>query len=148
MFLGRILRKKRRLSLQTLPTAPKTRKLLKGMWRPSRHNVRGQARNWYESVFRSHAAWCGCGDFVTHLSDLANDFGRPGPAGAPEPPPPPVRPLPALPAPPNTPSDRAAWPSGGGAAAGDDRGDRGAGGGFAELADEDLLDAAADLAAE
>lgn len=148
MFLGKLYRKKRRLSLPSLPAAPKTSKLLKGMWRPPRHNARGQARNWYESVFRSHAAWCGCGDFIAHLCDLADDFGRPGPSGPPDPPPPPVRPLPALPAPPNPSGSRAQWPTGGGDGEDEPRGGGDGAGGFADLADEELLTAAAELAEE
>ncbi len=112
MFLGKLYRKKRRLSLSPLHSPPKARKLLRGMWRPPTQNVPGQERNWYDAVFYSHAAFCGCGDCIGHLSRLAVDLGRP-PSAHPPPQlqPPALRRLPALPAPPNPSGDRAAWPT-------------------------------------
>ena len=148
MFLGKLYRKKRRLPLCPLHTPQKARRIMSSLWRPSVHNVRGQQRQWYESCFRSHAAICGCGDFIRHLCDLANDFGRPPTTPRPPAPPPPVRPLPALPAPPDPSGSRAAWPTGGGDGEDELRGGGGGAGDFAELADDDLLSAAVDVAEE
>nr|BAA77433.2 ORF2 [Torque teno virus] len=148
MFLGKLYRKKRRLSLSSLHTPQKARKLLSDMWRPPVHNVQGQERQWYESCFRSHAAMCGCGDFIRHLCSLADNFGRPATVPRPPAPPPPVRPLPALPAPPNPSGSRAQWPTGGGDVEDEPRGGGDGAGGFADLADEELLTAAAELAEE
>lgn len=120
------------------------------MWQPPVHNVPGQERNWYESIYRSHASFCGCGDFVGHLNHLAASLGRPprsrhpGGPGTPQ-----IRNLPALPAPQGEPGDRAPWPTDGGAggAAGGD-GERGADrGGPADVEDDALL-AAFDLVEE
>ncbi|ABV25034.1 ORF2 [Torque teno virus 3] len=117
------------------------------MWQPPTQNGTQLERHWFESVWRSHAAFCSCGDCIGHLQHLATNLGRPP---APQPPrdqhPPHIRGLPALPAPP---SNRNSWPgTGGDAAGGEAGGSRGAGdGGDGELADEDLLDAIA-LAAE
>lgn len=149
MFLGRVYRKKRRLSLSSLHPPQKACKLLRGMWRPPTQNVSGQERNWYDSVFYSHAAFCGCGDCVGHLSYLATHLGRP-PSAQPPPQqqPPAIRRLPALPAPPNPSGDRAAWPTGGGDAGEDGPGEGGAAGGFADLADDELLTAAVEAAEE
>lgn len=149
MFLGRIYRKKRRLSLSPLHSPQKARKLLKGMWRPPTQNVSGQERKWFDSVVYSHAAFCGCGDCIGHLSRLAADLGRPSGAHPPsQHQPPPLRRLPALPAPPNPSGDRAAWPTGGGDDGEDGPGEGGAAGGFADLADEELLTAAVEAAEE
>ena len=148
MFLGKLYRKKRRLPLSPLHTTQKTRRFLSTMWTPPTHNVRGQERQWYESCFRSHASFCGCGDFIRHLCDLANDFGRPPTAPRPPAPPPPVRPLPALPAPPNPSGSRAAWPTGGTDGDEEPRGGGDGAGGFADLADEELLSAAVEAAEE
>ncbi|BAB20603.1 hypothetical protein TTV2_gp1 [Torque teno virus 2] len=116
------------------------------LWRPPAHDVTGLERNWYESCFRSHAAMCGCGNFIDHLNDLASRFGRPPnprPPGAPQPPP--IRPLPALPAPEGP--ERAPWRSGGGGDAegrgGGDAPRRGDGDG-GDLADAELLAALED----
>ncbi|ABV25031.1 ORF2/3 [Torque teno virus 3] len=117
------------------------------MWQPPTQNGTQLERHWFESVWRSHAAFCSCGDCIGHLQHLATNLGRPP---APQPPrdqhPPHIRGLPALPAPP---SNRNSWPgTGGDAAGGEAGGSRGAGdGGDGELADEDLLDAIA-LAAD
>nr|UYS55094.1 ORF3 [Torque teno virus] len=116
------------------------------LWRPPAHNVAGQERQWFECCFRAHGAFCGCGNFILHLSGLAARFnfqgGPPGP-GAPRPENPPALrrlvPLPALP-----PADNQPWPGGDGAAggAGDRAGDGGAGGpaADAEYRPEDLDD--------
>ena len=140
MFIGRHYRKKVQLLLPPVPAAPPTPSMSR--WRPPLHHGQGVERNWYESVFRSHAAMCGCGDFVNHIVDLASRFGRPGnprPPGAPQPPP--IRPLPALP-PPEHPGDRAPWPMAGGGDGGDaGGGDRGAADGGPVAADDEDLDA-------
>lgn len=148
MFLGKLYRKKRLLSLSPLHTPQKARRLLTAMWRPPAYNVQGQERQWYESCFRSHAAMCGCGDFIRHLCHLADNFGRPSTVPRPPAPTPPVRPLPALPAPPNPSGSRAAWPTGGGDGEDEPRGGGDGAGGLAELADEELLSAAVDAAEE
>ncbi|BAB79347.1 hypothetical protein TTV12_gp1 [Torque teno virus 12] len=48
------------------------------LWRPPLHNVPGIEHLWYESVHRSHAAVCSCGDPVRHLTALAERYGVPG----------------------------------------------------------------------
>nr|CAF05719.1 hypothetical protein [Torque teno virus]CAF05725.1 hypothetical protein [Torque teno virus]CAF05775.1 hypothetical protein [Torque teno virus] len=69
-------------------------------WRPPAHDVPGQEGLWYRSVFTSHGAFCGCGDFVGHLQRLSERLGRPQPPRPPGGPPgPAVRALPALPPP-------------------------------------------------
>lgn len=142
MFLGRVYRqKKRKVLLLPVPTPKK--KLPMNRWSPPAHDARGIERQWYECVWRSHAACCGCGDFINHLNDLAARFGRPvgtRPPTTPQPavPQPPVlRPMPALPAPEAWPGDGADGGAGGDAAGGRGGGDAGAG----DVADEDLLDA-------
>ncbi len=142
MHFSRISRSKRKVLLPALPAPPPPRQLL--MWQPPIQNATELERHWFESVWRSHASFCGCGDCIGHLQHLAANLGRPP---APQPPreqhPPAVRALPALPAPPGGSGNRASWPGASGGADGDgDAGDRGgADGGPAELADEDLLDA-------
>lgn len=140
---------KRKVLLQTVRAAKKARRLL-GMWQPSVHNVPGIERNWYESCFRSHAAVCGCGDFVGHLNHLATTLGRPprpGPHGGPRTPQ--IRNLPALPAPQGEPGDRAPWPGASGAdAAGGDGGERGADAGDPADVGDDVLLAAFELVEE
>lgn len=120
------------------------------MWQPPVHNVPGIERNWYESCFRSHAAFCGCGDFVGHINHLAATLGRParsrhpGGPGTPQ-----VRNLPALPAPAGESGDRAPWPGAGGPAGdGGDDGDRGAAAGGPADVEDDALLAAFDLVEE
>lgn len=84
MFFGRPHRKKRLLSLLSLPTAKKKPPM--SLWRPPLHNVPGIEHLWYESVHRGHAAICGCGDFIRHITALAERYGFPGgprAAGAP-----------------------------------------------------------------
>jgi len=76
MFFGRPHRKKRLLSLSSLPAAKKKPPM--SLWRPPLHNVPGIEHLWYESVHRSHAAVCGCGDPVRHLTALAERYGVPG----------------------------------------------------------------------
>ena len=140
---------KRKVLLQTVQAAKKTRRLL-GMWQPPVHNVPGIERNWYESCFRSHAAVCGCGDFVDHLNHLATTLGRPprpGPPGGPRTPQ--IRNLPALPAPQGEPGNRAPWPGVSGAdGAGGDDGERGADGGDPADVEDDALLAAFELVEE
>jgi hypothetical protein len=150
MFLGRLYRKKRQVSLLQLHPPQKTRRFLNTMWRPPTQNAAWIQRNWYESVYRSHAAICGCGDCAGHFSRLAADLGRPSAPQAPlQQQLPVIRGLPALPAPPGELGDRAPWPG----VSGEEGGDGGdpdlaaAGGGDGEPDDGDLL-AAFDLAAE
>lgn len=140
---------KRKVLLQTVRAAKEARRLL-GMWQPPVHNVPGIERNWYESCFRSHAAVCGCGDFVGHLNHLAATLGRPprsrhpGGPGTPQ-----IRNLPALPAPEGEPGDRAPWRGASGAdAAGGDGGERGADGGDPADVGDDALLAAFELVEE
>lgn len=141
--------KKRKVLLQTVPATKKARRLL-GMWQPPAHNVPGIERNWYESCFRSHAAVCGCGDFVGHLNHLATTLGRPprpAPPGGPRTPQ--IRNLPALPAPQGESGDRAPWHGASGAdAAGGDGGERGADGGDPADVGDDALLAAFELVEE
>lgn len=107
-------------------------------WSRPAHDASGIERRWYDSVWSSHAACCGCGDPVGHINRLATRLGRPASAGPPPTPRgPTVRPLPALPAP-------ETWPgaAAGGGAAGDAAGGRGGGDGDdGGVADADLLDA-------
>nr|ADO51762.1 ORF2 [Torque teno virus 10] len=83
MFLGKLHRKKRALSLHGLPATKKKPPPDMNYWRPPVHNVPGLERLWYESVHRSHAAVCGCGDFVRHITALAERYGHPGGPRAP-----------------------------------------------------------------
>lgn len=135
MFLGKLHRKKRKLLLCPVHSTPKAPPM---SWSRPAHDAAGIERKWYDCVWSSHAACCGCGDPVSHLNRLAARLGRPAPPG---PPPTPrqqsVRPLPALPAP-------ETWPgaAAGGGAAGDAAGDRGgAAGDEGDVADADLIDA-------
>lgn len=136
MFLGRVYRqKKRKVLLLPVPTPKKT---LSMSWSRPAHDAAGIERKWYDCVWSSHAACCGCGDPVGHLNRLATRLGRPPSAGPPPTPrQPSVTPLPALPAPEAWPGDGADGGAGGGAAGGRGGGDGGAG----DVADEDLLDA-------
>lgn len=121
MFLGRAWRKKRALSLLQLRTPEAPRRAVMS-WRPPAHNAPGVERNWYESVFRSHAASCGCGNFVHHLTTLADRYGfvpGPAPPGGPGPRPAALRALPQPPA--DNPRPALPW-------RGDGGGDEGAGG--------------------
>ena len=83
MFLGKLHRKKRALSLRGLPAPKKKPPPDMSYWRPPVHNVPGLEHLWYESVHRSHAAVCGCGDFVRHITALAERYGHPGGPRAP-----------------------------------------------------------------
>lgn len=89
MFLGRAWRKKRQVLLSGVRA---TKACWRAMtWRPPVHNAPGIDRNWYESVSRSHAACCGCGNFLLHLNTLADRYGftpGPSPPGGPGPRPP------------------------------------------------------------
>lgn len=125
MFLGRLHRKKRALSLQSLPAAKKKPTAM-SRWCPPVHNVNGREHQFYEGCYRFHASFCGCGDFVTHLRYLADRYGfRPGPRapGAPGVGGPDVPPRRALPAPPaaapdnpqgNNNNNQQRWPGDGG----------------------------------
>lgn len=105
MFVGRVWRKKRQVPLPTLRVVPIPQpSRMSSQWRPPVHNVQGLERNWYESFFRGHACFCGCGDAVTHINHLAARFGRPPTTSTPRgPQTPSVTPFPALPAPEPTP---------------------------------------------
>lgn len=152
MFLGRPWRKKRRLLLQPLPVAETTPPLPMSYWRPPTRNVPGQEQGWYDSVFSSHNAFCGCGDPVGHINNLATRLGRSGRSRHPASPdtPPPVRPLRALPAPEppvpprrHTATENQPWPGTGGEGGRGGDGDGGAAGGGDDLgsdAVEELLD--------
>ncbi len=148
MFLGRPWRKKRALSLLGV-RAPQKKPPAMSQWCPPVHSVQGRNHQWYEACYRGHAAYCGCGDFISHLVALGNQFGfRPGPR-APGAPgvggPPPLRR--ALPAPPaaapepqqennNNNQQLQTWPGDGG----DDAGEGGSAayGGGADLPEDDL----------
>ena len=138
MFLGRVYRHQKRKVLLSLVHTPQKTPSSMNRWSPPAHDARGIERQWYECVWRSHAACCGCGDFVGHINDLAHRFGRPPGSRPPTTPQPPaVRALPALPAP-------EPWSGAGGdaGAGGDGAAGRGGGDGDAgDVADEDLLDA-------
>lgn len=69
------------------------------IWRPPLGNVSYRERNWLQAVEGSHSSFCGCGDFILHLTNLAARFAiqGPPPEGAPPRPRPPL--LRALPAP-------------------------------------------------
>lgn len=145
-FCGRHYRKKRLLPLRYVPVAPKKPPAMS--WRPPAHNVEGQEGLWYRSVFQSHGAFCGCGDFVGHLNRLAERLGRPQPPRPPGGPPgPAIRVLPALPPAEGSPrrhNRTENQPCGGGDADFGDHRDAGDGGAAADdlsPADvEDLLD--------
>lgn len=89
-------------------------------WSRPVHDATGIERNWYESAFRSHAACCGCGNFIYHINTLATRYGfAPG-----APPPGGPRPGPAIP----VGEPRPALPWRGGGAPGGDGGDPEGGG--------------------
>lgn len=83
MFLGKLHRKKRALLLHGLPATKKKPSPDMSYWRPPVHNVPGLEHLWYESVHRSHASVCGCGNIVRHLAALAERYGYPGGPHAP-----------------------------------------------------------------
>lgn len=143
MFFGRPWRQKRKVPLSPLQTEPLQPPVHMSLWRPPVYNVPGQERQFYESCLRSHDAFCGCGDFITHLNNLATRIGRAGDDQPPRPQrPPAIRSMRALPAPPtsgNQSHDQGGpWPGDGGgeSAAGgpDDAGPPGDG----DLAPEDV----------
>lgn len=106
MFLGRPYRQKRALLLLGLRTPKKKPPPAMSYWCPPAHDVRGREHQWYEACYRSHGAFCGCGNFINHLSYLGERYGfRPNPRGPASPgvggPSPPLRR--ALPAPPGAP---------------------------------------------
>lgn len=151
MFLGKLYRKKRKVLLHQLRTPEKTPPAM-SYWRPPTRNVPGQEQGWYDAIFSSHNAFCGCGDPIGHANNLAARFGRSGRSRHPATPdtPPPIRPLPALPAPdPPAPprrharTENQAWGGSGGAGGDRGDGDGGAAGGGDDLgsdAVEELLD--------
>ena len=151
MFVGRTWRKKRTLLLPGLP-APKKKPPAMSQWCPPVHSVQGRNHQWYEGCYRTHAAYCGCGNFVSHLVALADQFGfRPGPRapGAPGvggPPAPARRALPAPPAAAPEPQQEnnnnnlqlQRWPGDGGDAADADGFAAGDGGAAADLPEDEL----------
>ena len=114
VFLGRPYRKKRALLLPCLPDPKKKPPM---SWRPPVHNAPGIERNFYEACYRTHAASCGCGDLLGHITRLVDRYGTPPRPGPPTDPPPRLR---ALPAPPPAPSRNQdpVWPGGDGGDAG------------------------------
>ena len=136
MFVGRHYRKKRKVLLPVVPTPPKKPSMT---WRPPAHDAPGIERNWYESSYRSHAACCGCGNFIAHLLILADRHGfagGPAPPGGPRP-----GAIRALPAPEQgNPANPPAWRGDAGAPGAGDR----AAAGDGAAADDDLP--AADIA--
>lgn len=135
MFLGKLYRQKRKVLLHRVHSPPKKPSM---SWSRPAHDARGIERNWYDCVWSSHAACCGCGDPVGHLNRLATRLGRPSTAGPPPTPrPPQIRPVPALPAP----ESWSGAAGGGGAAGGAAAGHGGAEGDDGDVADADLLDA-------
>lgn len=152
MFFARRWKKKRFLLLQPLPVAERTPPLPMSYWRPPTRNVPGQEQGWYDSVFFSHNCFCGCGDPVGHINNLATRLGRSARsrhAASPDTPPP-VRPLRALPAPEppvpprrHTATENQPWPGTGGEGGRGGDGDGGAAGGGDDLgsdAVEELLE--------
>ncbi|QXM18810.1 MAG: ORF2 [Torque teno virus AZ1_2] len=97
MFLGRVWRKqKRKVLLLAVRTPQETSSM--SIWRPPFGNVSVRERYWLQACEQSHATFCGCGDFVLHLTNLAARFalqGPPPPGGPPRPRPPLLRALPA-----------------------------------------------------
>ena len=126
MFIGRAYRKKRKVPLPGL-RAPQEKRPRMSWSRPV-HDARGIERNWYESTFRAHAACCGCGNFIHHITTLATRYGFvPGA-------PPPGGPRPRPPVPVDTPRAALPWRGGGEPdGAGEDR--EGGGDGGADAGD-------------
>lgn len=121
MFLGRIQRKKRKVPLCSLPVAAKKPTVMSSIYRPPAHDVRGQEQQWFRACMHSHSAWCGCGNFILHMSSVAarlNFQGGPAPPGGPQRQRGPVRALLPLPAVPQEGVERNPWPTGTGGAAG------------------------------
>lgn len=141
MFLGRVWRKKRQVLLPALRTPQAPRRAMS--WRPPVHNAPGIERNWYESIIRSHASSCGCGNFILHINSLADRYGfapGPSPPGGPGPRPP--APLRRQNATENPDSGPRALPwrgdGGGDGGPGPEGGDGGSGGAADQYAEEEL----------
>lgn len=120
MFLGRPYRKKRKVLLPDLRTPPNSPARM-SLWRPPAHNVPGQEQQWFRSCLHAHGAFCGCGNFILHLSSLAarlNFQGGPPPPGGPRAERPPLRALLPLPAVPGEGRENRPWPGGDGAGEG------------------------------
>nr|UTS84092.1 ORF2 [Torque teno virus] len=92
-------------------------------WRPPAHDIPGRESQFFAATFHMHASFCGCGDFLGHLTSISVRFPAAGP-----PPPPGLRPprppapagpggppghFPALPAPPAEPDNPAPRRGGG-----------------------------------
>ena len=97
MFLGTVWRKqKRKVLLLALRATQKTSSM--SIWRPPLGNVSYRESNWLQAVEGSHSSFCGCGDFILHLTNLAARFALQGPppeGNPPRPKPPLLRALPA-----------------------------------------------------
>ncbi len=147
MFLGKLYRKKRALLLPSLPASKKKPPPAMSQWVPPVHNINGRCHQWYEGCYRTHAAFCGCGNFINHLIALGDQYGfRPGPR-APGRPGSRRTPGPAPSSPAGTPGSRSLpsrltttttrdWPGDGGADAGE--GGSAASGGGEQLPEDDL----------
>lgn len=141
MFLGKLYRKKRRLSLSRVhPYSQKP--LVMTHWLPPTQNVPTREEDWARGVYYSHRAFCGCNDPIRHLASLAATLGlqpettspgNPGSSSTPAS----LRPFRALPAPPATPRPQPCGGRGGGDGRGDRRGDGGDGAG-ADLQEGDV----------
>lgn len=95
MFLGRPWRKKRKLLLLAVQATQKTSSM--SIWRAPLQNVSYREKSWLEACYRSHDCFCGCNDFIFHLTNLAARFNFQGPppeGGTPRPRPPLLRALP------------------------------------------------------
>nr|ABD34295.1 ORF2 [Torque teno virus]ABD34297.1 ORF2 [Torque teno virus]ABD34303.1 ORF2 [Torque teno virus] len=150
MHFSRISRKKRKVLLLCVPAAKKKPTAM-SFWRPPVHNVTGIQRLWYESFHRGHAAFCGCGDPILHITSLAETYGHPTgprPSGSsgidPTPPIRRARPAPAAPEPSQVDSRPALpWHGDGGSDGG--AGGSASGGPVADFADDGLDQLVADL---
>jgi len=143
MRFSRIYRKqKRKVSLLPLRTAEKKQSAM-SRWCPPTQNATNCEEDWFRAIHTSHRAFCGCGDPILHLSNLAAQLGyQPGPSprGSPgERITPPLRPLRALPAAPTTPRPRPCGGTGG-RGAGGDRADDGGDSAAADQPQEDVED--------
>nr|ABD34285.1 ORF2 [Torque teno virus]ABD34287.1 ORF2 [Torque teno virus] len=139
MRFSRIYKQKKRpLPLLLVRVEPKA--LASDMsWRPPVHNAAGIERQLLEGCFRFHAACCGCGSFITHLTILATRYGftgGPAPPGGPGALPSLRRALPAPAAPENQPEPEL-WRGRGGGGDGN-AGGRAEGGDGGDFAPEEL----------
>ncbi len=98
MFLGRVYRqKKRKLLLLAVQTPPEASSM--SLWRPPMRHVPSRERDWVESTFRAHSAFCGCTNPVIHFTSVLARFNlQGGPQTPPDDPPEGAPVLRALPA--------------------------------------------------